>query len=240
MRRLKTPDWSFVGWHYRAIHALGSPWHNRVWVRAKGLENLPEREGFLYASNHTSWWDPIVLQTTTPRPVNWLAKKEMMGNRFNRWFFFDKGGCIPVDRNARNPEAFAAAVKALHDGRVIGIFPEGTRHRGALGPARTGVARLALESGAAVVPCGIATDRFWGPGRKAPRLSEKIYLNVGRPLRLKGDPSSAEDARRGTDLVMAEIGALLEEARRARDAGAPWPHPEAQMRRAMKARTGST
>ena len=226
MRRLDTPDWKHVGWHYKGIHRVAGPWHNRALVRAKGLENLPAREGFLYAGNHTSWWDPIVLQTTTPRPVNWLAKKEMMGNAFNRWFFFEKGGCIPVDRNAKNPEAFAAAAQALRDGRIIGIFPEGTRHHGELGPAKTGVARLALEAGAPVVPVGIATDRFWAPGRKVPDLGEKIYLRVGAPMRLEGDPKDAEDARRETARVMEAIRTLLAEARAARDAGAAWPHPE--------------
>lgn len=225
MRRLKTPDWSYVGWHYKAIHTIGPPWHNRLWVRAKGMENLPTEEGFLYAGNHTSWWDPILLQITTPRPVNWLAKKEMMNNAFNRWFFFDRGGCIPVDRNAKNPEAFAAAVKALHDERVIGIFPEGTRYAGKLGPAKTGVARLAMESGAPVVPVGILSDRFWGPGKKAPSLGEKVYLNVGKPMRIQGDPKSADDARRGTDQVMDTIAALLDEARAARERGEKWPSP---------------
>lgn len=219
MKRLPTPDWSYVGWHYRALHAAASPLHNPLVVRAKGLENLPRTEGFVYAGNHTSWWDPILLQITTPRPVNWLAKKEMMGNTFNRWFFFDKGGCIPVDRNTKNPEAFAAAVKALHDGRIIGIFPEGTRHVGELGPAKTGVARIAMEAGAAVVPVGILSDRFWPPGRKLPDPREDVYLNVGQPMWLKGEP------REETDRVMRAIRALLDEAAAARGRGEKWARP---------------
>ncbi|HUR68464.1 MAG TPA: lysophospholipid acyltransferase family protein [Candidatus Thermoplasmatota archaeon] len=219
MRRLKTPDWGYVGWHYRAIHRVAQPLHNPLVVRANGVDNIPREGGFLLAGNHTSWWDPIVLQTTTPRPVNWLAKKEMMNNRFNKWFFFDKGGCIPVDRNAQNPEAFHAATQALRDGRIIGIFPEGTRHVGTLGPAKTGVARLAMESGAPVVPVGILSDRFWGKGKKLPDLRHKVWLNVGKPMHLSGD------ARAETDRVMGAIGALLDEARRARDAKARWARP---------------
>ena len=219
MKRFPTPDWSFVGWHYRALHVLGSPLHNRIVVRAKGLESLPREEGFVYAGNHTSWWDPIVLQITAPRPVNWLAKKEMMGNAFNRWFFFDKGGCIPVDRNTKNPEAFAAAVKALHDGRIIGIFPEGTRHVGELGPTKTGVARLAMEAKAPVVPVGILSDRFWPAGHRVPDLREDVYLNVGQPMWLKGEP------REETDRVMAAVRALLGEAKAARARGEKWPRP---------------
>lgn len=222
MRRLPTPDWRYVGWHYKLIHAIGSPWHNRLWVRAKGLEELPATGGFLYAGNHTSWWDPIVLQITTPRPVNWLAKKEMMRSRFNKWFFFDRGGCIPVDRDAKNPAAFAAAAQALRDGRIIGIFPEGTRHAGTLGPAKTGVARLAAESGAPVVPVGILSDRFWGPDRKLPDLRQTIWLNVGAPMKIAAEPGDANAAKRGTARVMEAIDALLHEAREARAAGARW------------------
>lgn len=226
MRRFPTRDWSYVGWHYKLIHATGGRLNNRLLVRAKGLENLPREAGFLYAANHTSWWDPIVLQTTTPRPVNWLAKKEMMNNAFNRWFFFDRGGCIPVDRKSSNPEALAAATQALRDGRIIGIFPEGTRQVGELGPTKTGVARLAMEAPAPVVPAALATDLFWPAGQSAPNLREPIYLNVGAPIHLKGNPRDADEARHGTDQVMEVIRALLDEARAARDAGEKWARPE--------------
>lgn len=235
VHRLRTPDWGYVGWHYKLIHMSGGPINNRFLVRVRGIENLPPEEGFLYASNHSSWWDPIVLQTTTPRPVNWLAKKEMMNNRFNKWFFFDRGGCIPVDRKSTNPEARAAAVQALRDGRIIGVFPEGTRHVGELGPAKTGVARLALEADAPVVPAALATDKFWPPGSKVPKLSQRIYLNVGKPMRLSGDPANPEDARRATDEVMAAIRTLLDEAIAARDRAEKWPSPEAAVKRARAA-----
>ena len=225
MRRLPTSDWSHVGWHYKFLHTIGPPLHNTWVLRANGLENLPREGGFLYAGNHTSWWDPIVLQLTTPRPVNWLAKREMMNNAFNRWFFFDKGGCIPVDRNTKNPEAFSAAAQALRDGRVIGIFPEGTRYVEKLGPAKTGVARLALEADAPIVPVGILSDRFWGPGKKVPDVRQTIYLNVGAPVRLEGKPGDPDAARMGTDRVMDAIADLLDEARAARDAGVKWARP---------------
>jgi 1-acyl-sn-glycerol-3-phosphate acyltransferase len=225
VRRLPTHDWSYVGWHYKAIHILGPPWHNRLWLRGRGFENVPDEGGFLFAGNHTSWWDPIVLQTSIGRPVNWLAKKEMMNNRFNKWFFFDKGGCIPVDRNAKNPDAFYAAAQALRDGRVIGIFPEGTRHVENRGPPKTGVARLALEADAPIVPVGILTDRFWPAGRKVPDLTERIYVNVGAPMRFSGDAADPKVVRDVTDQVMARVAELLDEARDARERGEKWPAP---------------
>lgn len=225
MRRAPTRDWEYVGWHYKTIHRFVGPLNNHLFVRAKGLDQLPYEAGFVYAANHSSWWDPIVLQCSAPRPVNWLAKKEMMRSRFNKWFFFDKGGCIPVDRDRRNPEALTAAVKALDTGRIIGIFPEGTRQVGALGPAKTGAARLAMGSGAPVVPAAILAERFWPPGKKFPRLRETIYLNVGAPMYLKGDPRNGETTQAATAQIMGAIGALRDEARAARDARERWAHP---------------
>ena len=224
MRKWRTPDWQHVGWHYRAMHAFAHPWHNPLLVRAKGAENLPREGAFVYAANHTSWWDPIVMAAVIGRPVNFLGKKEVFKGPFTRWFF-GRGGVIPVDRNSRNPEAMAAARQALRDGRIIGIFPEGTRHAGKLGPARPGVARLALQAGVPVVPAGVLSDRFWGPGRKVPRLSEKVRINVGRPIALDGDPQDPEAWRRGTERVMAAVDALLNEAWLARERGEKWPVP---------------
>jgi 1-acyl-sn-glycerol-3-phosphate acyltransferase len=223
VRRQPGPDWSFLSWHYKALH-MQTWWHNRLFVRAKGREHLPREGGVVIAANHTSWWDPIALAASLPRPVNFLGKKEVFRSRFGRWFF-GRGGVIPVDRKGSNPEAYAMAVQALRDGRVLGVFPEGTRHVGKLGPARTGAARLAMESGAPIVPVGIASDLFWPPGRKVPRVREDIYVNFGAPFYLKGDPTDAADRKRGTDEIMRTIAALLAEAQAARDRREKWRAP---------------
>lgn len=224
MKRWRTPDWRYLSWHYRALHVIAQPWHNPLFVRAKGIENVPREGGFLFASNHTSWWDPIVMAASVGRPVNFLAKKSLFKGPASRWFF-GGGGCIPVDRESRNPEAMAQALQALRDGRVIGIFPEGTRHVGKLGPARPGVARLALQAGVPIVPAGILSDRFWGPDRKLPRVTEKVRFNVGRPIRLSGDADDPEALRMGMDQVMSAIDALLNEAWLARQRGEKWTSP---------------
>lgn len=224
MKRWRTPDWRHVGWHYKAMHAFARPWHNPLFVRGRGIENVPREGACILAANHSSWWDPIVLGACVGRPVCYLGKREVFRGPFTRWFF-GRGGVIPVDRNARNPDAMAKALEALRVGRVIGVFPEGTRHVGRLGPARPGAARLALQSGAPVVPAAILSDRFWGPGRKLPRLTERVWLNVGEPMRVKGDAADPTQARAATDEVMAAIRALLDEARAARDAKARWVPP---------------
>lgn len=224
MRRLPTSDWKSVGWHYKAIHAGVTPWHNPLWLRTKGAENLAQDAGFLLAANHTSWWDPILLSASLGRPVHWMAKQELMRGAFGKWFF-QGGGCIPVDRDKRNPHAMDAAIQALRDGQIIGIFPEGTRYVGELGPAKTGVARLALQAGVPIVPAGVLTDRFWPRGRAVPKMNERVYVNFGAPMRFEGDPSDPKVARDVTDQVMVRVKALLDECREARERKDKWDVP---------------
>jgi len=221
--RRRGGDWDSVGINHKTLHTIAYAWHNKLLARTKGLEHLPRSGGFLYAGNHTSWWDPILMSATMERPVHYLAKHTVGKNAFARWFFFQSGGAIPVDRNARNPEAYKAAVAALKNGEVVGIFPEATRYVGELGPAKTGVARMALEAGVPIVPAAFATDKFWPPKKTLPDLRETVYIHIGAPRSFQGDPQDADLARKVTDEVMADIKKLLDEAKRARDAKEPWP-----------------
>jgi len=216
-------DWDSVGINHKTLHVLAYSWHNKLLARTKGLEHLPRTGGFLYAGNHTSWWDPILMSATFERPVHYLAKHSVAKGPISKWFFFQSGGAIPVDRNARNPEAYRAAVTALKNGQIVGIFPEATRYVGQLGPAKTGVARLALEAGVPVIPAAFATDRFWPPKKTLPDLRETVYIHIGAPMRFSGDAQDEAVARKVTDEIMAEIGRLLREAKAARDAKEPWP-----------------
>jgi 1-acyl-sn-glycerol-3-phosphate acyltransferase len=216
-------DWDSVGINHKTLHVIAYSWHNKLLARTKGLEHIPRTGGFLFAGNHTSWWDPILMSATMERPVHYLAKHTVGGNAFSKWFFFQSGGAIPVDRNAKNPEAYQAAIAALRAGQIVGIFPEGTRYVGQLGPAKTGVARMALESGVPVVPAAFATDKFWPPGKKVPDLRETAYVNVGAPRTFQGDPHDSDLARKVTDDIMGDIARLLDEAKAARDRKEKWP-----------------
>lgn len=225
-KRIDGPDWDFVRWHYGFFHRF-APVQNRPLVRMKGQENLPETGGFLYASNHWTWWDPLVLMGSVGRPVAWLAKADILESRFGKWFF-GGAGCIPVDREAgSNPGAVKSALEALAENRIVGIFPEGNRGDGTatLRKPKMGVARLAMTSGAPVVPAGCLTDRFWPKGTRFPDLGETIYLNVGAPMKLEGDPDHAPTVLANAHAVMARIAALLDEARAARETKAKWAPP---------------
>jgi 1-acyl-sn-glycerol-3-phosphate acyltransferase len=193
---------------YRLAKALlAHPLHHAYDVEVDGLDRVPSGPAIL-AANHRSFMDSIFLALVMDRPVSFLAKAEYFDHRATAWLFRSTGQ-IPLRRG--NPagarRALDTARELLRGGGVIGVYPEGTRsrdgllHRGHLGPAR-----LALASGAPIVPVGlVGTDRVQAPDQRLPRLRKQVQLRFGEPLRL--DPQEA-NLRDLTDRMMADIGEL--------------------------------
>ena len=145
-----------------------------------GREHIPAEGPVILASNHRSFFDPFVIGTMTRRPVYYVAKKELFTyNRFLSWLL-NALGAFPVDRGAGDQETIETAKIILGRGEIVLMFPEGTRTRpGALGKPRRGVGRLALETGAPVVPIAmIGTEDIRRGWRIRPR---KVRLRAGRP-----------------------------------------------------------
>ena len=186
-------------------------------VRVEGLENVPRSGGFVIASNHRSFIDSVVIPVVLPRRVAFLAKAEYFEGRGVRgvlsrlWF---RGlGAVPVRRGSHG-EAMASlqvALQVIRDGDGFGIYPEGTRSRdGRLYRGRTGVAWLALASGAPVVPVGlVGTDRVQPVGARLPRIAP-VHVRIGQaitPDAYQHLPAGAA-RREMTDDVMAAIASL--------------------------------
>jgi glycerol-3-phosphate dehydrogenase (NAD(P)+) len=147
-----------------------------------GREYIPAEGPVILASNHRSFFDPFIIGTMTRRPVYYVAKKELFAySRVVSWLL-SALGAFPVTRGAGDQDTIDTAMVILERGEVVLMFPEGTRTRpGALGKPRRGVGRLALESGAVVVPVAIiGTDDIRRGWRIRPR---KVRLRAGRPLR---------------------------------------------------------
>jgi 1-acyl-sn-glycerol-3-phosphate acyltransferase len=145
-----------------------------------GREHLPRSGPLLLASNHRSFLDPFVIGTLVRRPVYYMAKRELFEKRWQA-VLLNALGAFPIDRGAGDSDAMDTARAILARGDCVVVFPEGTRVRpGPLGQPRRGVGRLALETGAPVVPVAVigsdAVRRGW---RIRPR---KVRLRVGRPL----------------------------------------------------------
>ncbi len=154
-----------------------------------GREHIPATGPVIVAANHRSFLDPFVIGTMARRPMYYVAKKELFHNRMMAWILSSLGA-FPVDRGAADRDSMHTAKALLERGEIVLIFVEGTRVRpGALGKPRKGVGRLALETGAPVVPVAVigteAVRRGW---RIRPH---KVRIRAGRPLRFPQVPDSS-------------------------------------------------
>ncbi len=209
---------------YEVAHAVVPPVAKLVWrPHVEGLASIPESGPVIVASNHLSFADSMVIPIVSPRKVVFLAKEDyftgtgVKGALMRGWF--EGIGMIPVDRDDTKAAlaSLDIALDVLGRGEAFGIYPEGTRSLdGRLYRGRTGVAHLALTSGAPIVPVGlVGTEKLQPVGAKVPRLA-RVTVRFGTPIRVgsrfDGMPSGA--ARRAlTDEVMAAIAALSGQAR---------------------------
>ncbi|MGZ4212764.1 MAG: lysophospholipid acyltransferase family protein [Actinomycetota bacterium] len=181
------------------------------WVRPHGRENVSRHGGVIIAANHQAAIDPVLVCMSFWRQVCWLAKVELVKTRRIAWFFRG-AGVIPVDRAAPQEESADKAARVLKEGKIFGIFPEGTRSPdGRVYKGYTGVARIAQRSGAPVVPTGIVGTRK--AHKKGSRLAKpsKTEVRFGTPMYFDIRAGEDEHAayRRFTDEVLDEVARLI-------------------------------
>jgi glycerol-3-phosphate dehydrogenase (NAD(P)+) len=142
-----------VYWTVRAI--LQPFFHVYFRLRRIGPEHIPSEGPVLLASNHRSFSDPFMIGMCLRRPLRFVAKVELFDRRWKAWLLLALGA-IPIRRGESDEEAMETTRVILERGGAVGIFPEGTRVRpGPLGEPKRGVARLAIETGAPIVPVAI-------------------------------------------------------------------------------------
>ncbi len=204
---------------YRLVDSVVSPLARAVWrPTVEGVENVPATGPVLLASNHLSFFDSVVIPVVAPRKVVFLAKDDyftnpgLKGRAQRAWF--EGLGMVPVDRDDTRAaiNSLQIALEVLGRGEAFGLYPEGTRSRdGRLYRGKVGVAQLALQSGAPVVPVGlVGTDRIQPVGARWPKLV-KVAIRFGEPIRVADeyDGVAPGRARREiTDRVMTAIQAL--------------------------------
>ena len=186
-------------------------------VRVEGRANVPRTGPVILASNHQSFIDSIFLPLSVRRRVTFVAKAEYFESWKTAWFF-RAVGMIPLKRDggSASQRALAAAKEVLLAGGVLGIYPEGTRSPdGRLYRGHTGVARLAVQCGAAVVPVAQHGTADVQPiGVMVPRFFKPVRLTLGQPLHFpvssegNGAGMGAGELRRVTDEIMRSIAAL--------------------------------
>jgi 1-acyl-sn-glycerol-3-phosphate acyltransferase len=203
------------GWLYPAARAVLRPAFRFAWrIHLEGASYLPSEGPAILCPNHTSVLDSFLLPAVLPRRITFVGKAEYLDDWKTR-HLFPALGMIPIDRSGGDSaqRALDTAARVLDNGELFGIYPEGTRSRdGILRRGRTGAARLALRTGAPLVPVGIVgTRQIQPPEAKVPHLFRACEIRLGRPI----DPHHYADRvddhlvlRQITDELMFEIRGL--------------------------------
>ena len=156
-------------------------------VELHGAERIPASGPAILVANHESLFDPWILALVTPRPIRYMAKSELWQHRIIG-AVMESFGAFPVERGAGDAAAMSRAAQLLRDGHVLGLFPQGTSKL--RGPRRyhRGAARLALATGAPLLPIGLRDTR----GTPWPWLHRRTQIIVGEPIEVEpGRPTMA-------------------------------------------------
>ena len=200
---------------YSFAQVAVAPWLRVAWrPTVTGLAHIPRRGPVILASNHLSVVDSTLIPCVVPRQVYYLAKDEYFRGRLMRALLRGLNQ-VPVNRtNVREALlALDAAQPVLRAGQVLGIFPEGTRSPdGRLYRGRPGAAKLAMDTGATIVPVGlIGTEKIQPIGARLPRVGARTRVIIGAPLDLspwRGKPADSSVYRQITAALMLEIQRL--------------------------------
>jgi 1-acyl-sn-glycerol-3-phosphate acyltransferase len=199
-------------------------------VEHQGVENVPEEGAVIIAGNHPSYLDPMLVGLPIKRRIRFMAwdalfKIPLLGQVIRAV------GAVPVDiRKGRGEAAYREALRVLENGEALGIFPEGQRSdQAAMGDLRAGVARLAIETGAPIVPVTIGgAMRAWPKWKLLPR-SAKIVVRYHEPIRLSEEERAAnlddrEFQRQVTERVAMSINRSLVPSIRGAESLERWYH----------------
>ena len=183
--------------------------------KVTGLRHVPTTGPVIIASNHLSFSDSIFMPLVVPRKVTFLAKSEYFTSPGIKGFIkkltFIALGQVPVDRSGgkRSEAALITGLRVLKEGSCIGIYPEGTRSPdGRLYKGRTGIARMAIESGAAVVPVAMFnTAEIQPTGQVVPKV-QRVEMIFAEPMYFTGDSTDPAVLREVTNKIMDVIAAM--------------------------------
>ncbi|MEA2495879.1 MAG: 1-acyl-sn-glycerol-3-phosphate acyltransferase [Thermoleophilaceae bacterium] len=196
-------------WVYTLVRMVLTP-YLLIIHRARALEtkHVPEAGQVIIAPNHFSFLDHFFVAVYLRRKVHFMAKSQLFKRPLQ--FIYTHGGVFPVRRGYRDEEAFKTAHAVLSRGDIVLMYPEGGRSRtGELGEPKRGLGRLALESGAPVVPVAIVGTQA---ARNWKRLSfPKVTVLYGEPVRFdKIENPTNEQQQAAAELVFERVKALYD------------------------------
>jgi 1-acyl-sn-glycerol-3-phosphate acyltransferase len=196
--------WYFIGWSIFYLY-----FKLYLNVKVVGRRNIPAKGSFIFASNHASYIDPILLGTSIHRSLNYMAHEGLFERRFLAWAL-PKVQAFPVKRGQGDLGAMRQALKLLKTGKPLVIFPEGTRTEDRqLQRGKPGIGLIVARSGVSVVPAYIEGS-FDAMPRGMKRLKRRqVRVYIGKPMRFDSGDLSGRDAYQNiSDRIMAEIASL--------------------------------
>lgn len=194
---------------------LVCPVSNLYLKKVNGMENIPKDRTFIVAANHESYMDHLFIVCTLVgclnKKIHFLSKKEHFSNPIKAaWHNY--AGAIPIDRQTGGKKALRLAVKALKEGKIIAIHPEGTRTlTGKLQKGKTGIAKLIMGAHVPVLPVGIiGSFEVLPKGKYMPNL-KRATMNIGKLMyfdEYHDKKITKKLLREITDDIMKEIARL--------------------------------
>ncbi|WP_051274350.1 1-acyl-sn-glycerol-3-phosphate acyltransferase [Cellulomonas sp. URHD0024] len=205
-----------------------------VWnTQVTGRSNVPATGPVLMAANHTGVLDGPLLHGVVPRPSHVLVKEEMFWGPIG--LLLRAAGQISVNRDDGGRTALTAALGVLKRGGLVGVFPEGNRGRGDATSARAGIAWLALNGHASVVPVAVLGTRRTGESvNKVPWPRRRLAIEFGEPLVIERPPgmSGKLAIERANEAIRIALARLVDEA--SARSGIPLPTDDPQRERSSK------
>ncbi len=175
-------------------------------INCSGTENVPESGGFIIASNHIHFFDPVMIAVNCPRTCHFMAKSDLFSKPIFG-SFLKAMNAFPVKRGTSDKNALSFAKKLIDNGWVLGIFPEGTRSKSFIPQkAKNGCAYVAKRTGADVLPVSI----YRTPGKKS--IRPKITLRFGELIQNEvfgfSDEYQSSQIRAAAEYIMKKISEL--------------------------------
>lgn len=171
-------------------------------LRVCGRENIPNKGGFIIASNHVSFLDPVAIGVASPRKLNYMARHDLFSSPFISWLLFQYH-VFPVQRNTADLSALKEAMKRVRAGKGLLLFPEGRRQEAGAAPVepQAGIGFLAAKLDVPVIPVYVSgTEKAFPRGTKFMR-PHKICVYFGRQISIERSLPYQDIARQ----IMAHI-----------------------------------
>jgi len=177
-------------------------------LRVEGVENVPRKGGVVLACNHPGGMDSFVLGFASPRQVYYMAKRELFNVHPVMTFLLYRIGAFPINRGARDTEAIEYSVELLKQGRVLGMFPEGTRNRGKpMRRGKSGAVRIAIDAGVPVVPVAVLGIPHLHKNWLNPFKRTQLSVQFGQPMLFPA--GTMEDVQEYTTEIMLEVARMM-------------------------------